>query len=62
MGVSEVHILRNFIKTHNFSLMKEKYSVIFENLGGNMMSVCLKYLIKKVFLYRLGIYWAISQI
>ena len=29
--------------------MKEKYSVIFENLGGNMMSVCLKYLIKKVF-------------
>ena len=22
MGVSEVHILKNFIKTHNFSLMK----------------------------------------
>ena len=54
MGVSEVHILRNFIKTHNFSLMKEKYSVIFENLGGNMMSVCLKYLIKKGILVSIG--------
>ena len=54
MGVSEVHILSNFIKTHNFSLMKEKYSVIFENLGGNMMSVCLKYLIKKGILVSIG--------
>ena len=54
MGVTKIHILKNFIKTHNFSLLNEKYSVVFENLGGDIISVCLKYLIKKGLLISIG--------
>ena len=54
MGVKKIHIFKNLIKTHNFSLMNEKYSVVFENLGGEVISVCLKYLIKKGVLVSIG--------
>ena len=54
MGVTKIHILKNLIKTHNFSLLNEKYSAVFENLGGDVISVCLKYLIKKGILISIG--------
>jgi len=54
MGVTKIHILKNLIKTHNFSLLNEKYSAVFENLGGDVISICLKYLIKKGILISIG--------
>jgi len=54
MGVTKIHILKNFIKTPNFAMLNEKYSAIFENLGGNVISICLKYLIKKGILVSIG--------
>ena len=35
-------------------LLNEKYSAIFENLGGEVISICLKYLIKKGILVSIG--------
>lgn len=54
IGVKKIHVIKNFIKTDNFSLLNEKYSTIFENLGGSVVSVCLKYLIKKGMLISIG--------
>jgi acrylyl-CoA reductase (NADPH) len=54
MGVKKVHALKNFLKTSNFALLNEKYSTIFENLGGNAISVGLKYLIKNGILVSIG--------
>tara|TARA_B100000029_G_scaffold514881_1_gene619456 strand:+ start:5347 stop:6363 length:1017 start_codon:yes stop_codon:yes gene_type:complete len=54
MGVTKIHILKNLIKTHNFSILNEKYSAVFENLGGDVVSVCLKYLIRKGILISIG--------
>ena len=54
MGVSKIHTLKNFIKTPNFALLNEKYSAVFENLGGDVISICLKYLIKKGILISIG--------
>jgi len=54
MGVKKVHILKNFLKTPNFPLLNEKYSTIFDNLGGEMIPVSLKYLIKKGILVSIG--------
>ena len=54
MGVSKIYTLKNFIKTPNFALLNEKYSVVFENLGGDVISICLKYLIKKGILVSIG--------
>jgi acrylyl-CoA reductase (NADPH) len=54
MGVTKIHTLKNFLKTPNFALLNEKYSVIFENLGGDVISICLKYLIKKGILVSIG--------
>ncbi len=54
MGVKKVHILKNFLKTSNFALLNEKYSTIFENLGGDVFCVSLKYLIKKGILLSIG--------
>lgn len=54
MGVKKVHILKNFLKTPNFALLNEKYSTIFDNLGGEAIPVCLKYLIKKGTLISIG--------
>ena len=54
MGVSKIHTLKNFLKTPNFALLNEKYSVVFENLGGDVISICLKYLIKKGILVSIG--------
>ena len=54
MGVSKIHTLKNFLKTPNFALLSEKYSVVFENLGGDVISICLKYLIKKGILVSIG--------
>lgn len=54
MGVTKIHALNNFLKTPNFALLNEKYSVVFENLGGDVISICLKYLIKKGILVSMG--------
>tara|TARA_B100000787_G_scaffold57196_1_gene41596 strand:+ start:2039 stop:3055 length:1017 start_codon:yes stop_codon:yes gene_type:complete len=54
MGVTKIYTLKNFLKTPNFALLKEKYSVVFENLGGDVISICLKYLIKKGLLLSIG--------
>ena len=54
IGVSKIHTLKNFIKTPNFALLNEKYSAVFENLGGDVISICLKYLIKKGILLSIG--------
>jgi len=54
MGVTKIYSLENFLKTPNFALLNEKYSVIFDNLGGDVISICLKYLIKKGTLVSIG--------
>jgi len=54
MGVTKIYTLKNFIKTPNFPLLNEKYSVVFDNLGGDVISICLKYLIKKGILLSIG--------
>ncbi len=45
-GVKKIHPADKFLNTKNFSLLNEKYSVIFDNLGGDMISGCIKFLIK----------------
>jgi len=42
------------IKTPNFPILYEKYPVVFENLVGDIISICLKYLIKKGILLSIG--------
>lgn len=54
MGIKKVHILSNFLKTPNFALLNEKYSAIYDNLGGEAISVCLKYLVKNGILVSIG--------
>ena len=54
MGVKKIHTLKSFLKNPYFALLNEKYSVIFENLGGEVISICLKYLIKKGILVSIG--------
>ena len=54
MGVTKIYTLKNFFKTPNFALLNEKYSAVFENLGGDVISICLKYLIKKGILVSIG--------
>jgi len=54
MGVKKIYTLKSFLKNPNFALLNEKYSVIFENLGGEVISICLKYLIKKGILVSIG--------
>ena len=54
MGVTKIYTLKNFLKTPNFALLNEKYSAVFENLGGDVISICLKYLIKKGILISIG--------
>ena len=54
MGVTKIYTLKNFLKTPNFALLNEKYSVVFDNLGGDIISICLKYLIKKGILVSIG--------
>ena len=54
MGVTKIYTLKNFLKTANFALLNEKYSAVFENLGGDVISICLKYLIKKGILVSIG--------
>ena len=54
MGVSKIHTLKNFIKTPNFALLNERYSAIYDNLGGEIIGICLKYLIKKGILLSIG--------
>jgi len=54
IGVTKIHTLKNFLKTPNFALLNEKYSVVFENLGGDAIPCCLKYLIKNGLLISIG--------
>ena len=54
MGVTKIHNVKNFLKIPNFALLNEKYSVVFDNLGGDIISVCLKYLKKKGILLSIG--------
>ena len=54
MGVTKIYTLKNFLKTPNFALLNERYSAVFENLGGDVISICLKYLIKKGILVSIG--------
>ena len=50
----KVHTLKNFLKTPNFALLNERYSAIYDNLGGEIIGICLKYLIKKGILLSIG--------
>ena len=54
LGIKKIYILKNFISTNNFSLLTEKYSVVFDNLGGGSIPICLKYLIKNGILMSIG--------
>ena len=54
MGVTKIYTLKNFLKAPNFALLNEKYSVIFENLGGESIPICLKYIVKKGLLVSIG--------
>ena len=54
MGVTKIYTLKSFLKTPNFALLNEKYSAVFDNLGGDVISICLKYLIKKGILVSIG--------
>ena len=54
IGVKKIHTLENFLRVPNFPLLNEKYSVVFDNLGGDVIPVCLKYLIKKGILISIG--------
>ena len=54
MGVNKIYTLKSFLKTPNFALLNEKYSAVFDNLGGDVISICLKYLIKKGILVSIG--------
>ena len=46
--------MEKFCKVPNFAMLNEKYSVIFDNLGGEMISISSKYLIKKGILISIG--------
>tara|TARA_B100001057_G_scaffold491148_1_gene580800 strand:+ start:2585 stop:3604 length:1020 start_codon:yes stop_codon:yes gene_type:complete len=46
LGVNKIHTLKKFLNSPDFALLNEKYSVVFDNLGGELISACLKYLIK----------------
>ena len=54
MGVTKIHNFKNFIKTPNFALLNERYSAVYDNLGGEITGICLKYLIKKGILLSIG--------
>ncbi|MDA9105708.1 hypothetical protein N9J78_03960, partial [Candidatus Pelagibacter sp.] len=54
MGVGKIHTLKNFLRTPNFALLNEKYSAVFENLGGDVIPICLKYIVKKGILISIG--------
>jgi acrylyl-CoA reductase (NADPH) len=54
MGIKKVHSLKNFVDVPDFALLNEKYSVIFDNLGGELISVGLKCLIKGGVLVSIG--------
>ncbi len=53
-GVNKVYLMEKFCKVPNFAMLNEKYSVIFDNLGGEMISISSKYLIKKGILISIG--------
>ena len=54
IGVSKTHSLKKFLNAPNFGMLNEKYSVIFENLGGDLISICIKYLVKGGVLVSIG--------
>lgn len=54
MGVTKIYSLKNFLKNTSFALLNEKYSAVFENLGGDVIPICLKYLVKKGVLISIG--------
>ena len=51
---TNINQFKSFLKTPNFALLNEKYSAVFDNLGGDVISICLKYLIKKGILVSIG--------
>mgnify|MGYP001488528463 CR=1 FL=1 len=53
-SITKIHSPNKFFNTHNFALLNEKYSVIFDNLGGEIIPGCLKYLIKGGVLVSIG--------
>ena len=46
IGVKKIHKTKSFLVGTSFNLMNEKYSVIFDNLGGQILDNSLKFLIK----------------
>lgn len=46
IGVKKIHKTKSFLSSTNFNLLNEKYSVIFDNLGGQILDNSLKFLIK----------------
>lgn len=54
LGVKKVYLAKNFIKNNNYSLLNEKYSVVFDNVGGEVLSTSIKYLAKNGVLISIG--------
>ena len=54
MGVKKTYSIKKFQKTPNFVLLNEKYSVIFDNLGGDLINFYLRVLIKNGILISIG--------
>ena len=54
LGIKKVHIFKDFNKKYEFELLSERFSVVFDNLGGDMLSLCLKYIIKNGALVSIG--------
>ena len=54
LDLLKIHALKKFLNIQDFALLNEKYSVVFDNLGGELISVCLKYLIKGGALVSIG--------
>lgn len=63
MGIDKIYLLEKFYKVPNFAMLTEKYSVIYDNLGGDIISVSSKLLMKKGILVSIGnVLGNISQI
>ncbi len=54
LGVFKTSLLNKFMMNPEFPMLNERYSIIFDNLGGEMLSIGLKYLIKNGSLISIG--------
>ncbi len=54
LGIKKVYLAENYIKKLNYPLLNEKYSVIFDNIGGEVLSISLKQLSSNGILVSIG--------